>query len=47
MTKDIKTGKETEEEWVYDNSKLTQWLHLNIRTFKHLNEDRIDKNWTH
>ena len=34
-TKDLKTGKETEEEWIYDNSKLTQWFHFNIRTFKH------------
>ena len=43
--KDPKTGVEVEEEWVYDTTKLIQWFHLNVRTFKHLDETKVDKNW--
>ena len=43
--KDLKTGVEIEDEWVYDTTKLIQWFHLNIRTFKHLDEGKVDKNW--
>ena len=43
--KDLKTGVEIEDEWVYDTTKLIQWFHLNIRTFKHLDDGIVDKNW--
>jgi len=43
--KDPKTGAEIEDEWVYETTKLIQWFHLNVRTFKHLDESKVDKNW--
>lgn len=43
--KDPKTGVEIEEEWIYDTTKLIQWFHLNVRTFKHLDESKADKTW--
>lgn len=36
--KDPNTGKTLEEEWSYDPTKLITWFHLNIRTFKHIDE---------
>lgn len=43
--KDPKTGAEIEDEWVYETTKLIQWFHLNVRTFKHLDESKVDKTW--
>ena len=43
--KDPKTGKEIEQEWIYDMTKLVTWLHINIRTFQHLDTSKVEKNW--
>lgn len=43
--KDPKTGKDIEDDWVYDTTKLVSWLHLNIRTFQHLDETKVDAQW--
>ena len=40
-----KNGKEIIEESQYDTSKLIQWLHLNIRTFEHLDKSKVDEEW--
>ena len=43
--KDLATGLMIEADWVYDTTKLVQWFQINIRTFRHLDESRIDKHW--